>query len=194
MLPRRNHLFHDLKIQVFLRNFKYGMVVIDFIDAFCFCSSSTRPSIENLGNFVDCMKGRIRFMIAITSAYAHAYQVICLTRHMLAVARLNFRLPKPQARHPHLPSIRTTTRERGNDFQGWAIDTDGTRHVNGAIARSPHGRIDIMFGQVITTEAHLAFAGATTHSNNTAEMTPMIEHCLFSPWPRCPCCEVVYLS
>ena len=29
-----------------------------------------------------------------------------------------------------------------------------------AIARSLHGRIDIMFGPVITTEAHLAFSGA----------------------------------
>ena len=32
-----------------------------------------------------------------------------------------------------------------------------------------------MFGLVITTEAHLAFSGARTHSNNTAEMTAMIE-------------------
>ena len=32
-----------------------------------------------------------------------------------------------------------------------------------------------MFGPVVTTEAHLAFAGARTHSNNTAEMTAMIE-------------------
>ena len=32
-----------------------------------------------------------------------------------------------------------------------------------------------MFGPVITTEAHLAFAGAKTHSKNTAEMSAMIE-------------------
>ena len=32
-----------------------------------------------------------------------------------------------------------------------------------------------MFGPVITTEAGLALAGARTHSNNTAEMTAMIE-------------------
>ena len=35
--------------------------------------------------------------------------------------------------------------------------------------------IDIMFGPVITSEAHLAFSGARTHSNNTAETTAMIE-------------------
>ena len=32
-----------------------------------------------------------------------------------------------------------------------------------------------MFGPVVTTEAHLAFSGARAHSNNTAEMTAMIE-------------------
>ena len=32
-----------------------------------------------------------------------------------------------------------------------------------------------MFGPVITTEAHLAFSGARTHSNNTVEMTAMVE-------------------
>ena len=45
----------------------------------------------------------------------------------------------------------------------------------GLISRSPHGRIDVMFGPVVTTEAHLAFSGARTHSYNTAEMTAMIE-------------------
>ena len=35
--------------------------------------------------------------------------------------------------------------------------------------------IDVMFGPVVTTEAHLAFSGARTHSNNTAEMTATIE-------------------
>ena len=101
---------------------------------------------------------------------------------MPAVPRLNFRLPKPKARHPHLTNVRTTTREIGNDFQGWSIYIDGdTRVVDGetlagwgAIARSLHGRIDIMFGPVFTTEAHLAFAGARTHSNNTAEMSAMV--------------------
>ena len=113
------------------------------------------------------MKGRIRFMTASTPAYAHAYQATSLTRHMLLVPHQNFRLPKPKARYPHLPNARCTTRERGNDFQGWAIYTDGcTRVVNGetlagwgVIARSPRGRIEIMFGPVITTEAHPAFSG-----------------------------------
>ena len=44
--------------------------------------------------------------------------------------------------------------------------TEGTRLADGetlagwcAVARSLHGRIDVMFGPVITTEDHLAFAG-----------------------------------
>ena len=39
----------------------------------------------------------------------------------------------------------------------------------------PSWKIDVMFGPVVTTEAHLAFSGARVHSNNTAEMTAMIE-------------------
>ena len=131
------------------------------------------------------MKGRIRFMTAITPAYAHAYQATCLTRHMLAVPHQKIRLPRPKARYPQLHNARSTTRERGNVnyFQGWAIFTDGSTHlVNGeslagwsAIARSLHGRIDIMFGPVITTEEHPAFSGVRNHCNNSPEMTTMLE-------------------
>ena len=58
----------------------------------------------------------------------------------------------------------------------------GTRVVDGetlagwdVISRSLRGRIFVLFGPVITNEAHLAFSGARTHSNNTAEMTAMME-------------------
>ena len=89
--------------------------------------------------------------------------------------------------YPHLPNGRTTTRERGNDFQGWAIYTDGGTRLGdgetsagwGAVARSLHGGIDVMFGPGITTEAHLAFGGARNHSDNTAEMSAMIEALCF---------------
>ena len=124
VLPQRNHLLHNLITQVFLRSLQYGIVVVGFIDAFVYAHNQHRRSIENPGNFGDCMKGRIRFMTAITPAYAHAYQATCLTRHMPTVPRLDFRLLKPGARYPHLPNVRTTTRERGTDFQGWAIYTD----------------------------------------------------------------------
>ena len=88
--------------------------------------------------------------------------------------------PKPNIRI--FPKSRSITRERGNDHRVWAIYTDGgTRVVDGetlagwsVISRSLHGRIDVMFGPVVNTEAHPAFSGARTHSNNTAEMTAMI--------------------
>ena len=183
ILPQRNHFLHDLITRVFLRSLQYGVVVMGFLDAFVYAHHQHRRIIENLGNFGDCMKGRIRFMTAITPAYAHAYQATCLTPHMPAVPHQNFCLPKLKARYPYLPNTRSTTREGGNDFRGWAIYTDGgTRVVDGetlagwgVISRSPHGRIDVMFGPVVTTEAHLAFSGAKTQSNNTAEMTAMTE-------------------
>ena len=108
----------------------------------------------------------------------HVYQDAC----RLSWAK-NFRLPKPNARYPHLPNARSTTRERGNDFQGWAIYTDGgTRLVDGetlagwcAVARSHHGRIYVMFGPVVTTEARIAFAGARVHPNSTTERSAIVE-------------------
>ena len=75
------------------------------------------------------MKERIRFMTAITPGYAHAYQATCLSRRMPAILGKKFRLPKPNARYPHLPNARSATRERGNDFRGWAIYTDGGTRV-----------------------------------------------------------------
>ena len=43
------------------------------------------------------------------------------------------------------------------------------------IARSPRGTIDVLSGPVITTEAHPVFSRARAQTNNTAEMTAMIE-------------------
>ena len=99
------------------------------------------------------------------------------------VSHHTFRLPKPKSRYPYLPNDRSITREVGNDYHGWAIFSDGgTRVVDGeifagwgVISRSSRGRIFVMFRPVITTEAHLAFSGARIHSNNTAEMTALIE-------------------
>ena len=181
--PHRNHLLHDSITRDFLRSLQYWIVVLGLLDAFVYAHQKHRQGGENPGNFGDCMKGRIRLMTAITPAHAHAYLATCLARHLPAVPHQNFRLPKLKARYPYLPNARSTTRERGNDYRGWAIYTDGgTRIVDGetlagwsVISRSPLGRIDVMFHPVIITEAHLAFSGARTHSNNTAEMTAMVE-------------------
>ena len=168
---------------MFLRSLQYGIVVLGFLDAFVYAHHKHRFDSANAGNFGDCMKGRVRFMTATTPAYTHAYQTTCLAQHFPGVPHHTIRLPKPKARYPYLPKDRSITSELGNDYHGWAIYTDGgTRVVDGetlagwsVISRSPRGRIYVMFGLVITTEAHLAFSGARIHSNNTAEMTAMIE-------------------
>ena len=91
--------------------------------------------------------------------------------HSPSVHAALFRLPKPKSRYPFLPNVRSITREVGNDHHGWAIYPDGGTHiVNGeifagwcVISRSPRGRIFVLLGPVITTEAHLAVSGARIH-------------------------------
>ena len=68
ILPQRNHILHDLITLVFLRSLQYGIVVVGFINAIVYAHHLHRRSIENPGNFGDCMKGRIRFITAITPA------------------------------------------------------------------------------------------------------------------------------
>ena len=114
------------------------------------------PSLDsaNAVNSGACLTGRVRFMTAITPAYAHAHQTICLAMHSLGVSHHSFRRPKPKSRYPYLPNDRSSTRELVNDYHGWAIYTDGgTRVVDGeilagrgVISRSPRGRIFLMFG------------------------------------------------
>ena len=117
---------------MFLRGLQYGIVVLGFFDAFVYAHHKHRLDSENAGNFGDCMKGRVRLMTAITPAYAHAYQTTCLAQHFPGVPHQNFQLPKSKSRYPYLPNDRSITRERGNDYHGWAIYTDGgTRFVDG---------------------------------------------------------------
>ena len=127
--PQRNHFLHDLITRVFMRSLQYGIVVLGFLDAIVYAHHKHRPDSENSGNFGDCMKGSIRLMTAITPAYAHACQATCLVQHFPGVPHHNSRLPKPKSRCPYLPNARSITRERGNDYRGLAIYTDGGTHV-----------------------------------------------------------------
>ena len=62
-----------------------------------------------------------------------------------------------------LNKIRTTTRQIGDECRRWAMFTDGGTHTSdgettagwGAVARSPFGVCSVMFGLVITAEAHV---------------------------------------
>ena len=176
-------VLHDWITRVFLRSLQYGIVVLGFLDAFVYAHHKHRRDSANAGDFGDCTPGRIRFMTAITPADASAYRTTCLAQHFPGVPHHTFRLPKPKSSYPYLPNDRSFTSELGNDYHEWAIYTNGgTRVVDGETlagwgvsCRSPRGRICVMFGPVITTEAHLAFSGPRIHSNNTAEMIAMIE-------------------
>ena len=147
------------------------------IDAFGYAHDCHRRNTDNPGNSGDCMEGRIRLLTAITPTYAHAHQSLCLAGRPFDFPHRKFRLPAVKAEYPNL------TREKGNDFKGWAVFSDGGTRVSegettagwGAVARSPDGRLYIFFGPIIATEAHLAYARAGLHSNNTAEFSSIIE-------------------
>ena len=127
---------------------------VGFLDAFVYAHHLRRRIIENPGNFGDCMKSRIRSMTAITPAYAHASQATCLARHMHAVPHQNFRPPKLKARYPYLPNARSTTRERGNDFRGWVIYTDGgTRVVEVKLLLDGASSLDLTMKELMSCSA-----------------------------------------
>ena len=63
---------------------------------FVYAHHKHRLDSENIGNFGDCMKGRIRIVTAITPAYAHTFQVTCLTRHIPAVPHKTSGCPSPK--------------------------------------------------------------------------------------------------
>ena len=187
-LPRRGHLFRDLITQVFLRSLQYGIVVRGLIDAFVYAHNHHRRNIENLGNFGDYMKGRIRVMTAITPACAHAYQVTCLA----AVPSQKFRLPAAKARYPHLTNARTATPRKRQRLSGMGRPTLTevlallmVKHLLDGLHDLPTEEQILCLVLVITTEAHLAFAGARVHSNKTAEMSAMVEALSFL-WPHGP--------
>ena len=52
---------------------------------FVYAHHKHRLDSVNAGNFGDCLTGRVRFMTAITLAFAHAYQTICLAMHLPGV-------------------------------------------------------------------------------------------------------------
>ena len=69
-----------------------------------------RQDKHNPGNYDDCMEERIRLMTAFTPSYAHAYQVLCLSRHGLTCPTEDVacRLPRPNT-----PTFRTIVPPRG---------------------------------------------------------------------------------
>ena len=122
---REDLLLHDLVTQTLLRSLQHGIVVIGIIDAFVYAPNFHWHNGDNPGSFEDCTEGRIRFMTAITPAYSNAFQAVYLIRHPTVIPHQKFRLPTAKTKHPNLPNNRTTTRQQRNDYQGWAVFTDG---------------------------------------------------------------------
>ena len=127
--PRENHVLYDLITQVLHRSLQHGIAVMGFIDAFVYVHNYHWHNLDIPGRFKDCMEERIRLVTAVTPAYAHAYQAICLARRPIDIPCQRFRLPSAKAKYPNLPNIRTITRNNGDDHKGWAVFTVGGTHI-----------------------------------------------------------------
>ena len=149
----RGHLFHVLITQVFRRSLEYGIVVMGVLDAFVYAHNCHRRNIDNLEISVIAWKGRIRFMTAITPAYAHAYQFICPAGNIPVCYNTRRRHWFSQVDHLHW---------RGTSFCWWW--NFGSLGCYRSFA-----------WPAVTTEAHPAYAGARIHSNNTAELSSIVE-------------------
>ena len=95
-----------------------------------------------------------------------------------------FRLPKPKKRFSMLPTCRTTARMKGIDSPRWRLfsdvsfqrQTDGSELAGWRIAGvSADNFVRILCGPVTCDPGHPAFLGATSRSNNTAEVTSFAE-------------------
>ena len=70
------------------------------------------------GNFEDAMQGRILLMTALTPAYTHALQNVCLGQRAGDILVRTFGRLVPKANHRNLPNVRTTTRLVSDGFRG----------------------------------------------------------------------------
>ena len=138
------------------------IVVLGFLDVFVNAHHRHGLDFANDGNFGDCLTRRVRFMTAITPAYAYVYQTICLAMHFLGVPP---HLPRSQA-HVQVsifPNDHSNTSEVGNDYHGCAIFTDGgTRVVDG-------GNLCWMVCDIpITSWAHLCHVWSRRHHRGSS--------------------------
>ena len=134
--------------------------------------TSTAVTRQTLGTLVT-VTGRVRFMTAITLAYAHAYLIICLGMHSPGVPYHAFRLSRFKFRYPCLPNDRSLSKELGHDYHGC-----GTRVVDGetvagwgVISRSSWTNLHHVWSCCNYKGPSGFFWFKNT--NNTAEMTAM---------------------
>ena len=102
-----------------------------------------------------------------------------------------FRSPAAKARNPHLPNSRTKATiflvgqyTLMEELALLMVKPWPAVALSLARVMEEHIYKYIMFGPVITTEAHLAYAGARIHSNTTAELSNIVD--AFLSWRGCP--------
>ena len=136
-----------------------------------------RRNTDNPGNFAVCMEGRIRLLTGLSPTYAHAYQSLCL-----AGSRSTF-LAQGFACQLSRPGIRIFLTLEPQHVKKAMIFKDGLFVLMEELASlrvKPHlvGALSPalpMEDFSITTEAHVAYAGARLHSNNSAELSSITE-------------------
>ena len=96
---------------------QHRMLTLGVIDASVYVHNRHRHNRNDPGNLQIRMQGRIRLMTALTPAYGHAVQTVCLGRRAGDMWAHNFRLIAPRNNYRSLPNIRTTTRLVGDKFR-----------------------------------------------------------------------------
>ena len=184
--------------ELFLRSVQYGIVIMCFIDACAYVLKEYRRNIENLGNFVNWMKVRVRgyHTSCIPSNMSHKTDT-CSRGSGLPLAEAQSQISSSSQSSYHITRKRQCVSGMVHLYRLRYSRRECLNPQLGGCHRSISiWRIDIMFGPVISTEAHLAFSGAKTHT----PIRPM--RCQFwieaslsflgPPWSGCPRCALVY--
>ena len=133
--------------------------------------------------FRELVYGRIKMRTALCLAWARTYHTMCLEFHLEQLRPEAFELAKPK-KFTVLPPGWITTSLAGIESPGWKLVTDGgfRRNINGndlagwsAAIVSPENLVRIICGPVVCDLRILAFLGATSCRNSTAELSGFAE-------------------
>ena len=118
--PRESHIFCIISSPgSYKQACNVGLWSWDSLMPSCTPTTITVTTWTTQENFTIAWRGEFALMTAITPAYAHAYRAICLARRPLDILCRRFRPPSAKAKYPNLPNIRTSTRNIGDDHEGW---------------------------------------------------------------------------
>ena len=155
-----------------------AFLVAGLLDAFVTAFNLRRTNRGPGLNFKELM------MTTLCPAWAHTYQATCLGFDPEQLRPKAFPLPKPKRKFAMLPPRRVTTRMTGIESPWLATFTDGglKRKIDGiemtlwgVAVVSLEKFVRVMCGPVVCDPRVPAFLGATSCSNNTAELTGLAE-------------------